>query len=144
MAAGLRTFLTLVLVCVSPMANAEILPDPTLPSIDLNSSGTGTAADVVPDDIATRGLQSIIISAHYRAAIINGETVRLGGKTGDSKLIEVRENSVVLQNAHGNRVLELFPKVSIKKSGAMRTDSGARESTSEQIDLPEQEAGGNK
>lgn len=144
MASGLKMLLTLSLLCATQIARAETLPDPTRPSIDLNSSGTGSAADVVPDEPATRGLQSIIISPKYRAAIINGETVSLGGKSGDSRLVEVRENSVVLQNAQGRRVVELFPKVSIKKGGATPQEKGVQKNTSGQSNLPEQEAGGTK
>jgi MSHA biogenesis protein MshK len=136
--------LAALLLCAPQIAAAEPLPDPTLPAIDLNSSGTGGAADIVPEEAVPRGLQSVIISPQYRAAIINGETVSLGGKYGDSRLVEVRENSVVLQNAQGRRVLELFPKVSIRKNEAIRQERGAQEKASGQTNLPEQDAGGFK
>jgi MSHA biogenesis protein MshK len=135
--------LTAMLLYVPQIAGADALPDPTRPSIDLNA-GAGSAADVVPVEVATQGLQSIIISPNYRAAIISGETVRLGDKTGDSRLVEVRESSVVLQNAQGRRVVELFPKVNIKKNGATRHESGEQEKSSEQTSLPGQAAGGVK
>jgi hypothetical protein len=144
MATGLRILLTVWLLCLVQGAAAEALPDPTRPSIDLDSSGADGKTDVVPDEAASRGLQSIIISPHYRAAIINGETVTIGGKAGDSKLIEVRENSVVLQNAQGTRVVELFPKVSIKKNGAVPQAIRAHEKASGQMNLPEEAAGGIK
>lgn len=144
MATGLKMLLAALLLCAPQIAAAEPLPDPTLPAIDLNSSGMGAAADVVPEDAVPRGLQSVIISPDYRAAIINGETVTQGGKYGDSRLVEVRENSVVLQNAQGRRVLELFPKVSIRKSEPVPQERGAQEKTSGQTNLPEQDAGGIK
>ena len=122
--------LTALLLCSPQIAAAEPLPDPTRPSIDLNSTGAGGAAEVVPVEDVSHGLQSIIISSQYRAAIINGETVNLGGKSGDSRLVEVRESSVVLQNAQGRRVLELFPKVSIKKNDAPRQDGSAQDKAS--------------
>jgi hypothetical protein len=140
----MRLLITALLMCMSPIATAETLPDPTRPSIDLNSSGVESATEAVPEEAATRGLQSIIISPLYRAAIINGETVVLGGKSGDSRLVEVRENSVVLQNAQGRRVVELFPKVSIKKNDSAWHDRGAQDKASGRTSLPEQEAGGNK
>jgi len=127
MATGLRLLLSAILLSVPQLAAADPLPDPTRPAIDLNSSGTGGAADVVPDETVSRGLQSVIISPKYRAAIINGETVAVGGKYGDSTLVEVRENSVVLQNAKGRRVLELFPKVSIRKNEAALHERNAQE-----------------
>jgi MSHA biogenesis protein MshK len=131
------------LLCVPQIAAAESLPDPTRPAIDL-SGGAGGAADAAPVEAAPQGLQSTIISPQYRAAIINGETVRLGGKSGDSRLVEVRENSVVLQNAQGRRVMELFPKVSIRQIEEARQKSGAQEITTEQPSLPEQDVGGVK
>jgi MSHA biogenesis protein MshK len=136
--------LAALLLCAPQIAAAELLPDPTLPAIDLNSSGAGSAVEAVPEETVPRGLQSVIISPNYRAAIINGETVTLGGKYGDSRLVEVRENSVVLQNVQGRRVLELFPKVSIRKNDAVRHERSAQEKASAQTNLPEQDAGGNR
>ena len=132
------------LLCASLNAGAELLPDPTRPSIDLNSSGAGGASEVVPTEDVSHGLQSIIISTQYRAAIINGKTVSLGGKSGDSRLVEVRESSVVLQNAQGRRVLELFPKVNIKKNGAAQQEGALQDKAIEQTSLPEKAVGGIK
>jgi MSHA biogenesis protein MshK len=120
----------MALLCLEQVATAESLPDPTRPAIDL-SAGAGGEAQV---STVPKGLQSTIISPQYRAAIINGETVPLGGKSGDSRLVEVREGSVVLQNAQGRRVLELFPRVDIRQ-----TETASRESSA-----AEQDAGGMK
>lgn len=136
MATGLRTLLGMLLLSATSLCAAESLPDPTRPAIDL-SGGTGGAAEVESAEAVPQGLQSIIISPQYRAAIINGETVRLGGKTGDSRLIEVRENSVVLQNSQGRRVMELFPKVGIRKNAVVQQKSPVRDGASEQPSLPE-------
>lgn len=141
MAKGLRISLYALLLCASLNVAAELLPDPTRPSIDLNA---GSASEVVPTEDVAHGLQSIIISPQYRAAIINGETVSLGGKSGDSRLVEVRESSVVLQNAQGRRVLELFPKVNIRKNEAAQQEDAAQNKTSEQTSLPGKTVGGVK
>ncbi len=140
MATSLRMLLTTLLLCLPQLAAAEPLLDPTRPAIDLSTD----AGDQAPGTAAPKGLQSTIISPQYRAAIINGETVRLGGKSGDSRLVEVREDSVVLQNAHGRRVMELFPRVSIKKNEAEPRGSRAEEPVSGQPSLPEKDAGGFK
>lgn len=134
--------LTVWLLCAAQVAAAETLPDPTRPAIDL-SSGVG-AAETAAIEAAPKGLQSTIISPQYRAAIISGETVRLGGMFGDSRLIEVRESSVVLQNARGRRVLELFPKVNIKKSDAAQQENRVQDKASGQPGLPEKDVGGIK
>lgn len=143
MATGLKMLLTTLLLCVLQIAAAESLPDPTRPAIDL-SGGAGGAGDTAMLETAPRGLQSTIISPQYRAAIINGVTVRLGGMSGDSRLVEVRESSVVLQNAQGRRVMELFPKVSIKLNETAQQKSRAQEKTNEQPSLPEKAVGGDK
>ena len=140
MAAGLRIFPVIMLLCATQLAHAEPLPDPTLPAIDLN----GSANDAVVVEAAPRGLQSTIISKQYRAAIINGETVSLGGHYGDSKLVEVQENSIVLQNAHGRRVMELFPKVKIRKNAVKLHESSEPNNMDGQSSLPEKDAGGFK
>jgi MSHA biogenesis protein MshK len=146
MAPGLKLPLMVLLLLALQVAAAEPLPDPTRPSIDL-SYGTGSAggaADIVPVESVPQGLQSIIIAPNYRAAIINGETVSLGGKLGDSRLVEVRESSVVLQNAQGRRVMELFPKVNIKKNETVQQGSAAPVKASGQTNPPEQAVGGIK
>lgn len=84
--------------------NAEELPDPTRPPVSIAAPAAAAGA-------APAGLQSIIISPIRRAAIIDGETVELGGKHGDARLIEVSEGSVVLKGAQGRQVLTLFPDV---------------------------------
>jgi MSHA biogenesis protein MshK len=139
MAAGLKISLTVLMLGLSQLATAETLPDPTRPAIDLSSSGTSGV--VVPVEDVSHGLQSVIISPQYRAAIINGETVRLGDKSGDSRLVEVRESSVVLENGQGRRVLEMFPKVSIKTNAVVQQTGIMQKKSSGQANLPENAAG---
>jgi MSHA biogenesis protein MshK len=107
------------LLCAAlPVQAFESLPDPTKPAVEIpyaSETGLDVAASAVSAP-KKEGLQSIIISPRHRAAIINGETVALGGKIGDATLVEVRENSVVLQSAQGKRVMELFPGVHLSKT----------------------------
>ena len=56
-------------------------------------------------------LQSVMISPAGRAAIINGEMVKLGQKFGDAVLIRVAENEVVLKGGSGTQVLKMYPGV---------------------------------
>ncbi len=143
MATSLKTLLIAGLLGLSQIAAADSLPDPTRPAIDL-SAGTGGAVETAPAEAAPQGLQSIIISPQYRAAIINGETVRLGGRSGDSRLVEVREGSVVLQNAQGRRVLELFPRVNIKMNEGATQKGRTQEQASGQPGVSEKDVGGIK
>jgi MSHA biogenesis protein MshK len=95
----------LVIFCVG--VYAEELTDPTMPPASMAAPVAESVAVVKP-----AGLQSILISKHRRAAIIDGETVELGGIHGAAKLIEVNEGNVVLGGAQGRQVLSLFPDVS--------------------------------
>lgn len=106
-----RATLTLFATLFSIAAIAEELPDPTRPPASLTAPVVAPASGVVANQPA--GLQSIIISKTRRAAIIDGETVELGGKYGDAKLIEVNEGSVVLRSAQGRQVMTLFPDVKV-------------------------------
>lgn len=108
-----RTLCALSAALISMAVAAEDLPDPTRPPAVLTAPVAGVgqkASEALP-----AGLQSIIISRTRRAAIIDGETVELGKKHGDAKLVEVNEGSVVLQGAQGRQVLTLFPSVNIFK-----------------------------
>jgi len=88
--------------------NAEELPDPTRPPASILVPSAAGGAELAP---VPAGLQSILISKTRRIAIIDGETVELGGKHGDAKLIEVNEGSVVLRGAQGRQEMTLFPDV---------------------------------
>jgi MSHA biogenesis protein MshK len=144
MAASLNLLFTILVLCISQIAAAESLPDPTRPAIDLGSAGKSGAEQVVAKEHPSHGLQSIIISPQRRAAIIDGKMVSLGGKYGNSRLVEVHENSVVLQNAHGRRVMEMFPKVNVTKDETMPQENSQQDNTSGLLNMPEQGAGGVK
>jgi len=100
--------LTSVLLC-SGFCYAEELADPTRPPAAIAAPVVAAASGVVENK--PLGLQSILISKTRRAAIIDGKTVELGGKYDGAKLIEVAEDRVVLQGAHGRQVMTLFPDV---------------------------------
>jgi len=74
--------------------NAEVLKDPTQPPTALSgeiSNENGQAAGPV--------LQSVMIGSQYRAAIINGQKVMLGGKYESATLIKINEREAVLRNS---------------------------------------------
>lgn len=98
----------LLLSIIPAVAMAQTLVDPTRPPDEVGARPQGGGAEA-------NELQSIIISPTRRAAIIHGQTVELGGKVGDVKLIEVSESGVVLQGTKGLEVLTLFPNVKINK-----------------------------
>jgi hypothetical protein len=52
------------------------------------------------------------------AAVINGEVVTLGGRSGDATLIKIGEDSVVLRTMSGDETLRLTPGIGKKASEA--------------------------
>lgn len=105
--------LALLLSCAaSPAILAEALIDPTKPPAEISAPPAQAGRVATPEGDR---LQSIIISPTRRAAIINGQTVELGAKHGEAKLVEVNESGVALQGAQGRQVLTLFPGVEIKR-----------------------------
>jgi MSHA biogenesis protein MshK len=99
----------LLLSTIPAISSAQTLVDPTKPPDELSTRPGAAAND----------LESIIISPTRRAAIINGQTVELGGKSGDIRLIEVSESGVVLQGSKGRQVLSLFPNVKMNKKAVL-------------------------
>lgn len=93
---------------------AEELTDPTRPPASI----AAPAAEAV---VPAAGLQSVIIGKSRRAAIINGQTVELGGRVDGAKLAEVYATHVVLRGSGGRQVLRLFGDVSVTRDGTAET-----------------------
>ena len=106
-AAGRGMALCIALCAAMSSAMAQGLNDPTRPPTgfaigDPDAAGDGGGGLV---------LQSVMISPTGRAAIINGEMVKLGQKYGDAVLIKVAENEVVLKSGAGTQVLKMYPGI---------------------------------
>jgi MSHA biogenesis protein MshK len=117
----------LVLSPASGMAAPEKLPDPTLPA------GAATpATPAVPVGFNQEGLsntpqlQSILVSPERRLAIIDGQTLRVGERFGDSVLVKINESEVVLNNGKVLQILRLFPLVVNGKSQAENVASPSK------------------
>ncbi len=120
MADRMIKFAGLLLLLVVQLNSAEMLNDPTRPAATLEvgeAVGNATQEEVSQ----TQGLHLIIIKKNRRAAIIDGQTVELGGNVGDARLVEVHEDGVVLQGASGRREMKLYPSVSIKRTDKVVT-----------------------
>lgn len=72
---------------------AEGLKDPTRPPASLSAETTSENGQV-----AGPVLQSVMLGSQYRAAIINGQKVMLGGKYEKATLIRITEREAVLRN----------------------------------------------
>lgn len=99
----------MTLLFVPAMAAAQTMNDPMRPPTEFAADESAPAA-------ATSGggglvLQSVMISPTLKAAIISGETVKLGGMLGNAKLVKIAENEVVLKNGDETQVLKMYPGV---------------------------------
>lgn len=79
---------------------ADTLKDPTLPPASTLSGNASTDNQGQPAP-AGLVLQSVMIGAHYRAAVINGQKVLLGKKYEQATLIKLDEHEAVLRAADG-------------------------------------------
>lgn len=124
MKTGWRFFFAsgLVLLPASGMAAGEKFPDPTLPAV--GAAPATSAAPVASAGLNQEGLpntpqlQSVLVSPERRFAVIDGQTVRLGERFGDSVLVKINEREVVLKNGKVLQTLRLFPVVVNGKSQA--------------------------
>jgi MSHA biogenesis protein MshK len=92
--------LLVLMLGLHPFAQAESLKDPTLPPANLNSEANSVNAD---GQLMPTGpmLQSVMLGAQYRAAIIDGQKIVLGQKYGDATLIKLSEREALLRNPDG-------------------------------------------
>jgi MSHA biogenesis protein MshK len=104
---------TLLLLSTFSFASAQSLRDPTRPPASLGQAEHPEAGAAGPV------LQSVLVSPERKIAIISGQTVKLGGKFGDAKVIRITESEVVLSNGSHVQTLKLFPALE-KQSGSHR------------------------
>ena len=88
--------------------SAQIASDPTRPPGSIATGETDVGGDPAGGGPV---LQSVMISPTSKAAIINGEMVKLGGKYGDAVLVKVAEHEVVLKSGDTTQVLKMYPGV---------------------------------
>lgn len=101
-------------------AQADALKDPTQPPAVLD---TNTDNNVTESITASPTLQSVMIGAQYKAAIINGQKVFLGKKYEEATLIKLSENSAVLRNQDGTTQTLTMDYGAIKKTNVTPSDS---------------------
>ncbi len=89
-----------------PAAHAQgALADPTRPPTVTSSGAAGDAAQ------PTGRLQSILISATRKLAVIDGVTVPLGGKVDGATLVAIDETQVTLKRGELIETLKLYPNI---------------------------------
>ena len=112
-----RLVAALALVSGLP-AQAQSLPDPTRPPASLLAPRTNSG---LPVQLATQAgpqLQSVLIARHpggRHVAVIDGQTISLGGKFKGAVLSRMTEGEVVLVTGTTRQVLRLYPAPAAKK-----------------------------
>ena len=97
-----------IFILVEYPARAENLPDPTRPPSEFEAAAGGAAVSSGPM------LQTVLISPRQKVAIINGETVKLGGMYGSARVVKISESGVVLNEGGSLQTLKLYPGVEKK------------------------------
>jgi hypothetical protein len=84
----------------------ESIPDETLPG-QPETNGLPVVAIPEPPKPAAPKLQAILYSANRPSAIINGRTVFPGDRVGDSRVLKIMPDGVMLGSATATNVLSL-------------------------------------
>lgn len=115
--------LALLLLLASPLAaQAQPLGDPLRPPTAPSAAAAGSES---PSQGSATELQSVLLSPTRKLAVINGQTVALGGRIGDATLTQVTETGVVLRRGDKLESLRLLPGLEKKKvAGAARSKGG--------------------
>jgi MSHA biogenesis protein MshK len=114
MAQGLTTHAAVLLAALGASsagqaAHAQALADPTRPP---QAAGSGPLLEAAPAE-RTR-LQSVLLSPGRKLAVIDGQTVPLGGRVGEATVVEISPDQVVLRQGAELRTLKLHP-AAVKK-----------------------------
>jgi hypothetical protein len=111
--------LVMMAVCLGALigqpAFAQGLVDPTRPAGASQSATAGGAQA----SLASPELQYVSISPQSKSAVISGKVVFVGEKYGESRVVKISEDEVVLLASGGKQqVLKLYPGVEKQAAGA--------------------------
>jgi MSHA biogenesis protein MshK len=107
----------LLLCAATPVGFAESFLDPTRPPASLGLAQEGISAPA-----SGPVLQSVLISPGRMVAIISGQTVRLGEKFGEARVVKITESEVLLRSGTDLQTLKLFPGIE-KRLTSSRADT---------------------
>ena len=117
-----KTFSRLLLLAMLGISTilswAESLRDPTqIPAGMIASEGGTNNSSASPQNNGPI-LQSVMLGAQYRAAIINGKKVKLGEKYEQATLVALSEDSATLRSPDGTKLTLKMLDEAIKKTSA--------------------------
>ncbi len=88
---------------IGAAATAEVLPDPLRPPAAPVADSSAPVTNSGPI------LQSVFISSGRKVAVINGQSVQVGDKIGEARVLRIAEGEVVLAQGKESQTLKLFP-----------------------------------
>lgn len=105
----------MLLLAVSASAAAvENLPDPTRPVTSQAIADRGAAS-------SGPVLQSVLVASGRRVAMVDGQTVKVGDKVGEARVVKIAESEVVLRNGKELKTLKLFPGIDKRQASGGTT-----------------------
>ncbi len=106
------------------------LPDPTRPPAEFLPAANDVAGALDQSVLySASGLQAVILNKNGKPrAVINGETVVLGGKVGEARLVSLTESEAVLQGPNGREILRMTPGIEKKMTLTRKTERGPKRS----------------
>jgi MSHA biogenesis protein MshK len=119
-------------LCASGQTLGQALADPTRPPDTVRSAAAGEAPNAAPARLPAPPV--VMLSGDRSQVTINGQTVRLGGRIGDSKVVRISDTEVVLQSATSTQTIRLYGAIDKKMiaTGPQAT-KGARPGSTEAV-----------
>lgn len=97
-------WLTLLCCLLGPVAQAEVLQDPTEPLDGMNSQAGATASQ----SAGLPTLQSVMLGNGPALAVLNGKSYRVGQQVEGYRLVSISADAVVLEKGGKRQSLTLF------------------------------------
>lgn len=111
-AAAVIWLLTVGLVAA---VSAQALPDPTRPPSGMPGSAPGAPWEVKTETASGPLLQSVILrKGSAPRALLNGEWYRQGQAFGDSKIVKILADRVLIKGPQGHETLKMMPDVDMR------------------------------
>ncbi len=103
----------------APAHAIEAMRDPMRPPATASTPAmTGAGAEAPPAPV----LQSVIIGADRRHALISGRRVAIGDDVAGARVTRIEDGRVTLRGPQGTRELRLYPQVTKTPSRAVRPE----------------------
>ena len=97
------------------LASAQTMKDPTRPPVQFLDPADAVQAAMPADS----GLQTIKRTGKRYLALLNGEWVKPGDKSGEAVVVKIEEHAVVLQYQDGRReTIGMYPDVELRPKKA--------------------------